>query len=56
MGSKITLIIVGILVLAIGVLGVIPTLTLVSIEPLWIAFASIAIGVISILVGIMAKK
>ncbi len=56
MGSKVTLIIIGLLVLAMGVLGAIPAVAMISIEPLWIAFASIAIGVISILVGIVAKK
>jgi hypothetical protein len=56
MGSKATLVIVGILVLAIGVLGVIPAVAIISIEPLWFAYAIIAIGVISILAGIVAKK
>ena len=56
MGSKVILIIVGILVLAIGVLGAIPAVTMVSIAPLWAAFVAIAIGVIALLAGIMAKK
>lgn len=56
MGSKITLIIIGVLVLAIGVLGAIPAVAMISMEPLWLAFVSIAIGVVAILVGIMAKK
>ena len=56
MGSKTVLIIVGILVLAIGVLGALPMVTFISMEPLWLAFISIAIGVIALLAGIMAKK
>ena len=56
MGSKIILIVVGILVLAIGIPGAISAVTMMSIQPLWLAFVTIAIGVIALLAGIMAKK
>jgi hypothetical protein len=55
MVCKITLIIVGVLVLVMGVMGAIPALAIGS-EPLWHAFVKIAVGVISILVGAIAKK
>ena len=56
MGSKTVLIIVGILVLVIGVLGAIPAVGIMSVQPLWLAFVTIAIGVIALLAGLMAKK
>ena len=61
MASKVTLIIIGILVLAIGVLGAFPTLAAVipvtlGTEPLWYAIVKIALGLIAIIVGAAAKR
>ncbi|OFW61994.1 MAG: hypothetical protein A2Z35_04525 [Actinobacteria bacterium RBG_19FT_COMBO_36_27] len=61
MASKVTLIIIGILVLAIGVLGAFPALAAVipvtlGTEPLWYAIVKIALGLIAIIVGIATKR
>ncbi len=53
--SKVTLIIVGILVLAMGIMGAVPALSIGS-EPLWHAILKMAVGVIAIIIGIAAKK
>jgi hypothetical protein len=61
MASKVTLIIIGILVLAIGVLGAFPTLAAaipvaLGTEPLWYAIVKIALGLIAIIVGVATKR
>jgi len=53
--SKVTLIIVGILVLVMGIMGAIPALSIGS-EPLWHAIAKMAVGAIAIIIGIVGKK
>jgi uncharacterized membrane protein HdeD (DUF308 family) len=53
--SKITLIVVGIVVLIMGVLGTIPAIGLGS-EPLWHAIVKIVIGLVAIVIGFMDKK
>jgi hypothetical protein len=52
---KAGLIIVGVLVLIMGVMGAIPALA-IGTEPLWHAFVKIAVGVIAILLGAIAKR
>lgn len=62
MASKVTLIIIGILVLAMGVLGAFPTIAAaipvvtLGTEPLWYAIVKIALGLIAIIVGAAAKR
>lgn len=53
--SKITLIIVGILVAVMGILGVIPGISLGT-EPVWHAIVKIIIGLIAIIIGLADKK
>jgi len=53
--SKITLIIVGIIVLIMGILGAIPAIGLGS-EPIWHAILKIIIGLAAAVIGFMDKK
>ena len=53
--SKITLIIVGVLVLIMGILGAIPAIGLGS-EPIWHAILKIIIGIVAVVIGFMDKK
>lgn len=56
MSLKIMLIIVGVFMLAMGILGAgIPALAISS-QPLWLAIVEMVIGVAAILAGAMAKK
>ena len=56
MSLKIMLIIVGVFMLAIGILGAgIPALA-ISAQPIWLAIVEMVIGVAAILAGAMAKK
>ncbi len=53
--SKITLIIVGIIVAVMGILAVIPGIALGS-EPLWHSVVKIIIGLIAIIIGLADKR
>jgi hypothetical protein len=55
MVCKTTLIILGVLVLVMGVMGAIPALAIGS-EPLWHSIVKMAVGVIAIIIGAVAKK
>ena len=55
MGAKITLIIVGILVIVMGFLGFVPSIGLVT-QPLWLSIAQIVIGLLAAIVGLMSKR
>jgi len=52
---KLTLIIVGLVVLLMGILGVIPSIELAT-EPGWHAAIKIIVGIIAIGVGMMKEK
>ncbi len=62
MASKVTLIIIGILVLAMGVLGAFPSLAAaipgvtLGTEPLWYATVKMVLGLIAIVVGVASKR
>jgi hypothetical protein len=53
--TKISLIILGILVAAMGVLAVIPGINLGT-EPVWHAVVKIIIGLVAVIIGLMDKK
>lgn len=53
--SKITLIIVGIIVTVMGVLAIIPGIALGS-EPVWHSVVKIVIGIIAIIIGAADKR
>lgn len=53
--AKWTLIIVGIVILLMGILGLVPDLT-IGTEPEWHAALKILIGLVAIAVGFMEKK
>ena len=53
--SKITLIIVGIIMAVMGILGLIPGISL-GLEPVWHAIIKIIIGLIAIIIGAADKK
>mgnify|MGYP005849602533 CR=1 FL=1 len=53
--SKVTLIIIGIIVLIMGILGVIPAIGLGT-EPVWHAILKIIIGIVALIIGIADKK
>ncbi|MDD3777614.1 MAG: hypothetical protein PHN32_08425 [Actinomycetota bacterium] len=53
--TKISLIILGILVAVMGILGIIPGINLGS-EPVWHAVVKIIIGLIAVIIGLAAKK
>ncbi|MEA2016024.1 MAG: hypothetical protein U9O59_04905 [Actinomycetota bacterium] len=53
--AKVSLIIVGILVLVMGVMAVIPALS-IGAEPMWHAIVKMVVGVAAVIIGIVAKK
>ncbi len=53
--ARVSLIVVGILVLVMGVMAVIPSLA-IGTEPMWHAITKMVIGVVAVIIGIMSKK
>jgi len=53
--ARVSLIIVGILVLVMGIMAVIPALS-IGTEPMWHAITKMVIGVAAVIIGMMAKK
>jgi len=53
--ARVSLIIVGILILVMGIMAVIPALA-IGTEPMWHAIIKMVIGVVAVIIGIMAKK
>ncbi len=53
--TKVSLIIVGILVLVMGVMAVIPALS-IGTEPIWHAIVKMVVGAVAVIIGILAKK
>ena len=53
--TKVTLVLVGIIVIAMGFLSVVPQLEFAKM-PLWYGILLIVVGLISAIIGLMAKK
>ena len=53
--TKITLVLVGIVVIAMGFLSVVPQLEMAKM-PLWYGILLIVVGLLSAIIGLMAKK
>jgi len=55
MMTKVTLVLVGIIVIAMGFLSVVPQLAFAKM-PLWYGILLIVVGLLSAIIGLMAKK
>ena len=53
--TKVTLVLVGIIVIAMGFLSVVPQLEFAKM-PLWYGVVLIVVGLISAIIGLMAKR
>jgi uncharacterized membrane protein HdeD (DUF308 family) len=53
--TKITLVLVGIVVIVMGFLSVVPQLAIATM-PLWYGILLIVIGLVSAIIGLMAKR
>ena len=53
--TKVTLVLVGIIVVAMGFLSVVPQLAFAKM-PLWYGIVLIVVGLVSAIIGLMAKK
>jgi uncharacterized membrane protein HdeD (DUF308 family) len=53
--TKVTLVLVGIIVVAMGFLSIVPQLEFAKM-PLWYGILLIAVGLVSAIIGLMAKR
>jgi len=53
--TKVTLVLVGIIVVAMGFLSVVPQLEFAKM-PMWYGILLIAVGLVSAIIGLMAKR